>query len=125
MLIGLMSMGTVMAQSTDLAANKSNAPVVKAERAGPGGDTYFVMAKHTPEQCMAMMDEMKAKGDKYLSKFKFGCMSGDHAAYSFVEAASADEARNMLPLELQVNAKVVKVDVMTVKGIGAMHKDMK
>lgn len=41
-------------------------------------NVYFVQSAHNPEQCVATLSEMKSKGDAYLSKFEFGCMSGDH-----------------------------------------------
>ncbi len=86
-------------------------------------NVYYVQAPHTPEQCMANLTEMKTKGDAYLSKFEFGCMSGDHTAYAFLEGTSVDNVRQMLPKEEQATAKIEKVDRFTADQIEAMHKE--
>lgn len=87
-------------------------------------NTYLVIAPHTPEQCMKMMNEMKSKGTAYLSKFKFGCMAGDHTAYAFLTASSEDAVRKMLPEDLQVSAKIQKVEALSPAKIEKMHKGM-
>jgi len=86
--------------------------------------TFFVKAPHTVEQCMHVLDETKEKGEDYLSKFKFGCMSGDHAFYSFIEASSEEDVRRMLPKDLQATAMIEKVDTFTPKQIEEMHRTM-
>jgi len=125
MLVYLMSLGYVVAQTSKVVTKKKHISEAVTETKEVGMNTYFVTAAHTPEQCMTVMDDMKAKGDKALSKFKFGCKSGDHTMYAFVQAASADDARAMLPMAVQTNAKVVKVDVFTSKEIADMHKEVK
>ena len=83
---------------------------------------YFVQAPHTPEQCMATMADLKSKGDPFLSKFEFGCMSGDHTAYAFLEGKSEADVRALLPKDLQAGAKIQKVDKFTSDQIDKMHK---
>lgn len=85
-------------------------------------NTYFVRAPHSEEQCMNLLDKVNEKGDKYLSQFKYGCMSGDHASYAFIEAPSEDAARKLLLDELQSGAKIEKVDIFTAKQIEDLHK---
>lgn len=85
-------------------------------------NTYFVRAPHTEDQCMKLLDQVNAKGDKYLSQFKYGCNSGDHASYAFIEALSEDAARKVLLKELQATAKIEKVDTFTAKQIEDLHK---
>jgi hypothetical protein len=85
--------------------------------------TFLVQIPHTPEQCLSMMDDMKGKGEAFLSKFEFGCMSGDHTAYAFIEAPSADNVKMMLPANEQKTAKITKVDKMTAAQIEKIHKD--
>ena len=84
---------------------------------------YFVTAPHTPEQCMNNLVELKQKGDAYLSKFYFGCNSGDHTSYAFLEGTSEQDVRNMLPKEEQAVAKIEKVDKFTVAQVEKIHKD--
>jgi hypothetical protein len=85
-------------------------------------NVYYVQLTHTPEQCMKMLDDMKTKGDAYLSKFEFGCMSGDHTAYGFLTGKSEDDVRQMLPKEEQASAKIQKVDKFTSAQIEQLHK---
>jgi hypothetical protein len=49
---------------------------------------FLVQIKHTPEQCVKTLCEVKAKGVAFLPKFEWGCMSGDHTAYAFLEGMS-------------------------------------
>jgi len=85
--------------------------------------TYLVKIPHTPEQCLASLDNMKTKGDAFLSKFEFGCMDGDHTAYAFINGTSADNVTKMLPESEQKTAKVTKVNKMTAADIEKIHKE--
>lgn len=95
----------------------------KAPAGGGKKDVYFVQSTHTPEQCVSTLTEMKEKGDAMLSKFEFGCMSGDHTAYAFLEGTSESDVRQMLPKDLQSSAKIKKVDKFTSDQIDKIHKD--
>ena len=85
-------------------------------------NTYFVTAPHTVEQCMGVLDEVKEKGDKFLSNTKFGCLSGHHISYTFLDAPSEEAVRKLLPDDIKVNAKIEKVDSFTAKQIEDFHK---
>jgi Skp family chaperone for outer membrane proteins len=83
---------------------------------------YLVQVPHTPEQCLKTLDDLKGKGDAFLSKFEFGCMSGDHTGYAFLSGNSEDDVRQMLPKDVQKTAKVQKVDKFTADQIDKLHK---
>jgi hypothetical protein len=85
--------------------------------------TYSVTVPHTPEQCLNTLDDMKSKGDAFLSKFEFGCMDGDHTAYAFIEGTSPETVRKMLPENEQKAAKITKVNKMTAAQIEKIHKE--
>jgi hypothetical protein len=85
-------------------------------------NVYFVLTTHTQEQCLKTLDDMKGKGDAFLSKFEFGCMSGDHTAYAFLEGKSEEDVRQMLPKDAQATAKIQKVDKFTPDQIEKLHK---
>jgi len=87
--------------------------------------TYLVILPHTAEQCMASMDEIKAKGQDLLSKTYWACHSGDHTAYAIITAESQQAAVNLLPSEAQKTAKVIPVEQFTVEQIEMMHKEGK
>lgn len=90
--------------------------------AGAKANVYFVLTTHTPEQCLKTLDDMKGKGDAFLSKFEFGCMSGDHTAYAFLEGKSEEDVRQMLPKDVQATAKIQKVDKFTPDQIEKLQK---
>jgi len=103
--------GSILAQS--------GASATKPE----GKSTYFVQVPHTKEQCMTALVEMKDKGEKLLSEFEYGCMSGDHTAYGFLHGASEEIIRSQLPASEQKAAKIKKVNKFTGAEIEKMHKD--
>jgi hypothetical protein len=88
----------------------------------PKTSVYYVQVPHTAEQCLKTLDDMKGKGDAFLSKFEFGCMSGDHTAYAFLTGKSEDDVRQMLPKDEQASAKIQKVDKFTSEQIEKLHK---
>jgi len=90
---------------------------------GNKSQTYLVKVPHTQEQCLASLDNMKTKGDAFLSKFEFGCMDGDHTAYAFIEGTSAENVKKMLPESEQKAAKVTKVNKLTTADIEKIHKE--
>jgi hypothetical protein len=85
-------------------------------------NVYYVQVKHTPEQCMKLLMDMKSKGDTFLSKFEFGCMTGDHTGYAFLSGKSEDDVKQMLPKDEQSMAKIQKVDKFTADQIEQIHK---
>jgi hypothetical protein len=89
---------------------------------GAKTNLYFVQTSHTPEQCLKTLDDIKGKGDAFLSKFEFGCMSGDHTAYAFLTGKSEEDVRQMLPKDAQATAKIQKVDKFTPDQIEKLHK---
>lgn len=94
----------------------------KAQSAGKN-NVYLVTSTHTPEQCLNTLTDFKSKGDAFLSKFEFGCMSGDHTSYAFLEGKSEADVKAMLPKEVQATTKVQKVDKFTPDQIEKIHKD--
>ena len=96
----------------------------QSAKTGDGkANVYFVQTTHTPDQCMNMLMEMKNKGDSYLSKFEFGCMSGNHTGYAFLEGTSEENVKQMLPKDAQTTATIKKVDKFTAKQIENLHKE--
>ena len=101
----------------------ASATFAQNAKKGTMTNTYFVMASHTPEQCLKSSMELKKKGDEFLSKFYFGCHSGDHTCYAFLMGSSEDDVRKMLPKDIQKQAKIQKVDKMTPEEIEKSHKE--
>jgi hypothetical protein len=86
-------------------------------------DNYYVQTPHTKEQCLNALTEIKSKGDTFLSKFEFGCMSGNHTGYAFLQATSVENVRKMLPKDAQANATIQKVEKFSSAQIEEFHKE--
>jgi hypothetical protein len=104
---------------------QASKPDTKGKAATSKESTYFVQIPHDPAQCLNFTNEMKGKGDQYLSKYWFGCLEGDHVAYGFIMGTSVDEVRAGLPKDFQANAKIEKVDKLTAQQIENIHKSAK
>lgn len=125
LLICVFPSSNVNAQSNKKDAKDAVKSEAKMAKATTMDNTYFVMAPHTKESCMKVLDELKAKGEDNLSKYKFGCMAGDHTTYAFLKAPSEESLRKMLPADVLANAKIQKVDAFSIKQIEDFHKGMK
>ena len=95
----------------------------QSTKSGSNTNLYFVQTTHTPEQCLNTLTDMKTKGDAFLAKFEFVCMSGNHTAYAFLQGSSEESVKQMLPKEIQANAKILKVDKFTAAQIENLHKE--
>ena len=101
------------------------APAFAAEMGGAksaGKGKYLVIAPHTPEECLATMDEV-AKDKKLLEKAEWSCMGGgDHALYLRTDANSPEDAVNQIPESQRKNAKAVKMTKLTAAQIKQIHE---
>jgi hypothetical protein len=102
----------------------SAVPAGAAEQAGAKGGgkgKYLVTATHTPEECLAAMDEV-AKNKKLLDKAEWGCMSGDHTMYLRTDASSPEDAIQQLPEPQRNRAKAVKMTKLSAAEIKKFHE---
>jgi hypothetical protein len=93
-------------------------PLFTLPAASSPRDRFLVIASHTPEECLNVLDETKAKG--VLGKFEWGCMAGDHTGYAIIEAKDEAAVKSMLPKDMQ-HAKVVKLNRFTAEQIQSFH----
>jgi hypothetical protein len=89
-----------------------------------GMSQYLVIAPHTPDQCLATLDAVKAmpNGTAALAKWEWGCMSGDHTGYLIVSAASPEEALRNVPETERGQARAVKLNRFTPAEIKSFHE---
>lgn len=86
---------------------------------------YMVEAQHTPEECLATLDELSAQGPQALQQWRFGCAAGDHSnhtAYANVEAPDLEAARVMAGNAGGANAHVTEVAPLTQEQIRSFHQ---
>ena len=83
---------------------------------------YLIEMKHTPEQCVAELDQISAEAPKLLDQVEWGCMAGDHTGYMMVWAENEAAAKNMVPAFLHGdNTRIVALNKFTVEQIKSFH----
>lgn len=85
----------------------------------------IIMIPNTPQQCLAVLDDMEAASPQLLAKTDWGCMAGDHTGYLIVTAASADAAMQMVPASELAQTKFIKLNKFTAEQIASFHKKKK
>ena len=71
-----------------------------------------------------ILDDFKGKVVDVHTKTKWGCMSGVHTAYVFVDANDENEALSNIPENERQNAKIINVNKFSAKQIADLHKKM-
>jgi len=89
--------------------------------AAKGKDRYLVIAPHTAENCLAVLDDINRQEADLLKKIDWGCAAGDHTGYVAVDAESADAALNTLPGKAREGAKAVKLVKFSPQQIRQFH----
>jgi len=82
--------------------------------------TYLIEAAHSPDECAQAMDEALARGPRFLARFDWGCVEGEHTGWATVEAEDASEARSMVPAVVRSRARVVRVGKASPDLVNAM-----
>ncbi len=67
---------------------------------------YVVESPHTPEECTKALDELAEKGEDTLKQFAFGCKSGEHTGWAYVDADNKKEALEMALYHFPVIFKI-------------------
>jgi hypothetical protein len=119
-----MRVGWVMLLAASLLSFAAPAGAAEEGKAAGGKGKYLVTATHTPEECLATMDEV-AKDKKLLEKAEWGCLSGDHTVYLTTQADSPEAAIKMLPEHDRANAKAVKLTKLTPAQLKKFHEEAK
>ncbi len=68
---------------------------------------YLVETPHSAENCQMVIEEVHAMG--YLHYFEWGCESGVHCGWGFVEAESELGASMTVPSVVRGESRVVEV----------------
>lgn len=88
------------------------------------GKRFLVIDSHKPEQCLADLDALDAKGEKLLAQFDWGCMAGSHKGYAILEAKDEASVRAMLPADWK-DVQILMVGKFTREQIRSFHEKMK
>ncbi len=68
------------------------------------------------------LDELLEKGEEALKMFAFGCKSGEHTGWAYVDADSEDEALENVPEFIRDKACAHEVSMFTPEEIRAAHE---
>ena len=86
--------------------------------------TYLILARHTPEECLKLLDNYATEKPDLLQKMEWGCKVGDHTGYLIVEANNEQEVRNMVPADQQKSVQIEELNKFTAQQIKDIHKKM-
>jgi hypothetical protein len=75
--------------------------------------TFMIELSHTPETCVAALDELDQNACDLLSEVYWGCMSGRHDGWVVVEAENESAARELVPGNVRGDVTITEVDVAT------------
>jgi hypothetical protein len=85
---------------------------------------FLIESPHTSQECMQVIDDTLSKGSNVLSKFEWGCMSGEHTGWALVKAKSESDAKKLVPSRVRGKTRVVKVSKISPKQIREYHEKM-
>lgn len=82
---------------------------------------FVIESPHTEEDCLKALDEATDMG--VIDKYVFGCKYGEHIAWAYVEADSAEEAlEENVPSFLTDNTCVHEVGKFTAEELKEAHQ---
>lgn len=68
---------------------------------------YIIISPHTHEECTMVIKQTLAIG--YLTHFYWGCKSGDHTGYAFIEAENEKEALLSIPTMIRNKGRAIGI----------------
>ena len=89
--------------------------------AAKGKDRFLVIAPHTAESCLTVLDDISQHESALLKKIDWGCAAGDHTGYVTVDADSPEAALQTLPAKAREGARAVKLVKFSPRQIRQLH----
>jgi hypothetical protein len=84
--------------------------------------TYIVESRHTPEECLTALDTVLDRSPELLDKLEWGCNTGEHIGWAFLEGNSESDIRGMVPPPLLDKTRIVEVNKYTPDEIRSFHE---
>lgn len=82
---------------------------------------FLMEIRHTPDEHLHTLDELRAHDPDLLSRTYWGNMAGDLSGWLLVEAESDREARDMLPVSLRDRTRIAEVSTISPEQVHLMH----
>jgi len=70
---------------------------------------FMVEIRHDPGRCLHTFDEMVDFDRRLLLLSSFGCTSGDHRGWAFVDRPTEREVEAMIPFPLRTRSTITQV----------------
>jgi len=85
---------------------------------------FLIVSPHEAEEllCARIIHDFLATGSHFLTHADWGCQDGVHTGWIFVDAASKEEARMVLPPTARPSAKIVALNKFTMEYIESVLK---
>ena len=80
---------------------------------------YLIVTPHTHGECVKLIKELHATG--YLHHFEWGCTSGEHCGWAFIEAEDERQAVLVVPPLLRKKARVIKLNKFEDEDVKTLH----
>lgn len=80
---------------------------------------FLIEVRHegTTAACARVVEVFLRTGSHFLTHADWGCLDGEHKAWITVEVDSRDEALGIVPPAFRSQAKIVQLNVFTLKDI--------
>lgn len=82
---------------------------------------YIVESSHTPQECLKALDEILANSPQLLSKFEWGCNTGDHTGWANIQANNKTDIKSQIPSFIEKRTRIVEVGKFTPEQIKSFH----
>jgi len=82
---------------------------------------FMVEIRHDPGRCLHTFDEMVDFDRRLLLLSSFGCTSGDHRGWAFVDRPSEREVEAMIPFPLRTRSTITQVIILTPRMIRSLQ----
>ena len=88
---------------------------------------FLIEVPHDGERvaCARVVQVFQQTGSHYLTHADWGCRDGDHRSWMIVDAATKEEARNIVPPPYRATAKVIGLNFFSVEEIEDILKTHK
>jgi len=83
---------------------------------------YLIESRHTPEECLSVMDNIVQDDPKVFETFEFGCMAGEHRGVAIVQAEDETRALGLVPTSIRSRTRAIPLTRFTPEAIRKAHE---
>ncbi len=76
----------------------------------------------TTLECARVVELFLRTGSHFLTRAEWGCKDGEHKSWIIIDVDSRDEARGIVPPPYRSQAKIVQLNLFTMKDIEDLRR---